>query len=120
MLLQAVSKGKIAIDLAILVAGPVVRYIDIMARDAGLSPKLIIEDRKSKITPTALKLSLGIMDGDDMAEMPPQAPDTAPEIPTGGLMGAPTEQSEMVASAEEQASMLGVGNTEEEPVDGLA
>ena len=120
MLLQAVSKGKIAIDLAILVAGPVVRYIDIMAKDAGLSPKLIVEDRKPKITPTALKLSMGIMDADDMAEMPPQAPETAAERPTGGLMGAPTEQSEMVAPAEEQSAMLGMENTEEEPVDGLA
>ena len=63
---------------------------------------------------------MGIMDADDMAEMPPQAPETAAERPTGGLMGAPTEQSEMVAPAEEQASMLGMENTEEEPVDGLA
>jgi len=118
MLLQAIRKGKIGIDLAVLVAGPVVRHIDIMAKEAGLKPKLLIESRKAKITPTSLKLAMGIVDDDDEI---PDMPDTpAPVLPKGGLMGSPSEATAMSATEGEQASMLGMTNTEEEPQDGVA
>lgn len=117
MLLQAISKGKIGIDLAILVAGPVVRHIDIMAKEAGLKPKLLIESRKAKVTPTSLKLAMGIVDDDEIPDRPSTP---APALPEGGLMGSPSEAAALSATEEEQASMLGMTNTEEEPQDGLA
>ena len=56
ILLQAVSKGKIGIDLAILVAGPLARYIEISAKDVGMKYELGVENKdRVIITPSLLK-----------------------------------------------------------------
>jgi len=63
ILLQAVSKGKMGIDLAILVAGPLARYIEIAAKDVGIKYEIGVEDKNRVIiTPTLLKASMGIID----------------------------------------------------------
>lgn len=116
LLLQAVSKGKIGIDLAILIAGPVARYIEISAKNAGVKYEMGVEDKdRVVITPTLLKASLGIIDEDDEDEqvMPE---DPAPEAPSEGLMAMP--EAGGVAPEEEQTAMLG-GIEEEEPEDEL-
>lgn len=118
LLMQGISKGKIAIDLAILVAGPVARYIGILAKEAGIKHKMIPSTDKDKmITPTSLRMALGILEDEDPDVAAPPPP---PPMRTGGLMGTPSPQEAMSSSDEEQASMLGMNNNEEEPQDGLA
>lgn len=118
LLMQGISKGKIAIDLAILVAGPVARYIGILAKEAGIKHKMVPSTDKDKmITPTSLRMALGILEDQDPDVAAPSPP---PPMRTGGLMGTPSPQEAMSSSDEEQASMLGMSNNEEEPQDGLA
>jgi hypothetical protein len=116
LLLQAVSKGKIGIDLAVLIAGPVARYIEIAAKNAGVKYEMGVENKdRIIITPTLLKASLGIIDEEEELEQPlPEEP--APEAPADGLMAMP--EAGAVAPEEEQAAMLG-GVEEEEPEDEL-
>lgn len=118
LLLKAVSKGKMGIDLALLVAGPLARYIEIAAKDVGIKYEMGVEDKnRTVITPTLLKASIGIMDEPEAEIMPspanePQEPSEASEQ---GLMAIPDD---MVAPEEEQAAMLGA-MVEEEPEDEL-
>lgn len=114
MLLTAVSQGRISIDLAVLAAGPISRYIEIKAKAAGVKHELGLEDPDRKpLTPTGLKMMLGLMDEEDDEEAPVEEP-TAPEE-------APVEDSLMarpeVAATDEQAEMLGnLPEDEEEEV----
>ena len=111
MLMQAIAKGKFQIDLAILIAGPVARYVQILAEDEEIKYEMGLDDPdRLRVTPTLLKAALGIVDDDDEEETPePQA------MPMGGLMGAPTQAEEGVASEDEQAAMLGIVG--EEPTE---
>tara|TARA_R110000851_G_scaffold139_1_gene497 strand:- start:141 stop:716 length:576 start_codon:yes stop_codon:yes gene_type:complete len=118
ILLQAVSKGKIGIDLAILVAGPLARYIEISAKDVGMKYELGVENKdRVIITPSLLKASLGIIEQDDEELEVPE--EEAPlEEPTGSLMAMPAD---MTAPQNEQDAMLGVETLEEEiPVEEAA
>jgi len=121
ILLQAVSKGKIGIDLAILCAGPLARYIEISAKDVDIKYEMGIEDKdRVAITPTLLKISLGMsIDSPEEQEIDGTIEKTmVQEAANRGLMSMP-EPSDMVASPEEQAAMLGEV-TEEEPEDELS
>lgn len=119
MLMQAISRGKLPIDLAVLVAGPMARYMEIIAKMEGYKYDMGLDDKdRIKITPELLRRSLGII---DQAETPDDAMEEGPiaapkSIPVGGLMGG-TDDS--VAPEDEQAAMLGLNITEEE-TDGLA
>ena len=111
ILLQAISKGKIGIDLAILIAGPLARYIEISAKDVGIKYEMGVEDKdRVIITPTLLKASLGIIDPEDEEEGVVEQ-EVVSEEPTGGLMAMPTD---MAASSDEQDEMLGAMNPEDE------
>ena len=119
LLLQAVSKGKIGIDLAILIAGPLARYIEIAAKDVGIKYEMGIEDKdRVVLTPTLLRASIGLMD----ASKPEPTPQTdeadteaSPEAPVEGLM---TRPDTVAAPEDEQAAMLGA-MVEEEPENEL-
>lgn len=118
ILLQAVSKGKIGIDLAILVAGPLARYIEISAKDVGMKYELGVENKdRVIITPSLLKASLGIIEQDDEELEVPE--EEAPlEEPTESLMAMPAG---ITAPQNEQDAMLGVETLEEEiPVEEAA
>jgi hypothetical protein len=116
LLLQAVSKGKIGIDLSILIAGPVARYIEISAKNAGVKYEMGVENKdRIIITPTLLKASLGVLqEEEDEEQVIPEEPTS--EAPSEGLMAMP--EAGGVAPEEEQAAMLG-GVDEEEPEDEL-
>ena len=123
VLMQGISRGKFSIDLAILMSGPVARYIGILADEQEMKYDMGVgDDSRIKITPTSLKLALGIVD--DVEEVVPEdiAPVEPIEAPMNGLMGAPG--GDMTASDEEQAAMLGgdddTPEVTEEPEDGLA
>tara|TARA_R100001377_G_scaffold35160_2_gene19404 strand:- start:266 stop:841 length:576 start_codon:yes stop_codon:yes gene_type:complete len=118
ILLQAVSKGKIGIDLAILIAGPLARYIEISAKNVGIKYEMGVENKdRVIITPSLLKASLGIIEQEDEEEVLPEE-EVALEEPTEGLMAMP---GGMAAPQSEQDVMLGTETSvEEPPVEELA
>ena len=124
LLMQGIARGKFPIDLAILMAGPLARYIGIIADSQGIKHDMGIDDKdRVSITPTSLRIALGIIDDED-DEMPPEVMAEAVEE-DGGLMGAPTgPATAMPAPEDEQAAMLGMMDEEvieeEELQDGLA
>ena len=118
LLMQAVSKGKIGIDLALLIAGPVARYIEIVDKTEGYKYDMGIDDSdRIRITPTLMKTTLGIVDDEEELEEDVDAVEGTAE-PDDGLMAAPVGDA-AVATQDEQAAMLGMVE-EEENIDGLA
>ena len=116
LLMQSIAKGKIPIDLAILISGPVARYIEVIAETNGYKYDMGTDTSdRVKITPTLLKMAMGIVEDDD--EEMEATPEVVVAMPEGGLMGAPTDADKMTASDEEQASMLGMDADSEEPVE---
>ena len=117
LLMQSIAKGKIPIDLAILISGPVARYIEVIAQTNGFKYDMGTDTSdRVKITPTLLKMAMGIVEDED-EEMEDTPEEVVSAIPEGGLMGAPLDQDKMTASDEEQASMLGMNADSEEPVE---
>ena len=117
LLMQSIAKGKIPIDLAILISGPVARYIEVIAQTNGYKYDMGTDTSdRVKITPTLLKMAMGIVEDDKEDEME-ATPEVVSALPEGGLMGAPMDQDKMTASDEEQASMLGMDADSEEPVE---
>lgn len=119
LLLQSISKGKFAVDLAVLIAGPIARYISIIADAEDVKYNMgTSDDGRAKVTPTTLKVAMGILEEGEEAPAPKPV-EEKPDIPEGGLMGKPNPDEMMSASDQEQAEMLGMGSEEEQP-DGLA
>ena len=117
LLMQSIAKGKIPIDLAILISGPVARYIEVLAQTNGYKYDMGTDTSdRVKITPTLLKMAMGIVEDDEEEEME-ATPEVVSAMPEGGLMGAPTDADKMTATDEEQASMLGMNADSEEPVE---
>lgn len=122
MILQAISKGKIQIDMGIVIAGAIARGIEIFARTHDLKYDMGADaDDEIIYTPTQLQMILEQQEnqetGDPMMSEEPMTEEPAPE--TGGLMGAPESDDIQSASDDEQKAMLGMMN-EEETSDGVA
>ena len=116
LLMQGLSRGKFSIDLAILMAGPIARYISIIADEQEIKYDMGVGEKdRISITPTSLKMALGIYDDDEEETL--EVLEEPPVISEGGLMAAPTDDG--AASEDEQAAMLGMVE-EEEPTDELA
>jgi len=119
--LSMMSKGKFSLDMGILAAGPYARFLDILAKDAGITVEMGIEDDAFAMTPDLVRTLSG---GEKLGPM------KEPLRPTGdqeevdvnensgglpaqtGLMMAPTGP----APDEEQAAML--GDVPEENLEG--
>ena len=119
LLLQAISKGKFTIDMAMLIAGPLARYIEIQAKNAGVKYDMGLTNKdRIVLTPTLLKASLGILEQpeEESPEIMAMRKEAGPMEPDQeqimGLMSRPPEGA--VAPDDEQAAML--GQTEEEVV----
>lgn len=111
MLMQGIAKGKFPIDLAILMAGPLARYIEIIAVQNDIKYEMGVDEKnRQPITPTSLKMALGIFEDDDEVEEV-----EIEESPKGaeGFMSPPMVGDEP-ASDEEQAEMLGQSEEENE------
>ena len=126
LLLQGIAKGKFPIDLAILMAGPLARYISIVADTQGIKYEMGIGNKdRTAITPTSLRIALGIIE-DEAGDAEEVITDviTKPEAEDGGLMGAPTAAETLPATEDEQNAMLGMDEEvmapEEETSNGLA
>jgi len=113
MLLQAMSKGKLHIDMAVLAAGPLARSIEIFAKTHDLKYEMG-DDATDEIvyTPTQIKALMEsdntelVEDNEPPAAMMP-AEMSGTEMESEGLMAAPTEPDLAPASSEEQDAMLG-------------
>ena len=119
ILMRKIGRGVIPIDLGILMAGPVARYVEILAKDNGLTADMDTDiPGQEPITPTMLKLQMGsVEDIQDLlqeGEVSPETPVEDVPAPSGGLMGVPSEEDAMSASDEEQAAMLGMAADEVE------
>jgi len=119
LLMRKIARGVIPIDLGILMAGPVSRYIEILAKDNDMAADMDTSiPGQEPITPTMLKLQMGsVEDLQDVLEEGANTPETPVETagePSGGLMGIPSQEDELSASDEEQAAMLGMAGTDEE------
>lgn len=119
LLMRNIARGKIPIDLAILMAGPVARYIEIVAKDNGVTPDMSTDiPGQEPITPTMLKLQMGAVK--DVSEITGKIEDAtesaveAPQESNSGLMGVPSGGAVEVAPEGEQAAMLGYMNEEEQ------
>lgn len=123
ILMQAISRGKFSIDLAILIAGPIARYISIIADEQELKYDMGLgDDDRAVITPTSLKVALGILEDDENKDVTLEVLEQDTVLKDGGIMAAPEDASEMddtPATPDEQAAMLGQIE-EEEPIDELS
>jgi hypothetical protein len=115
LLLTSIKQGKMGVDLAIQVAGPVSRYLEIKAENASVEYEMGLEDKdRQPLTATELQKLLLIAEEEGIADIIPAPPEdpVEEEMAEGeGLMSIPEE-----ASPEEQASMLG-DMPEEEPIE---
>lgn len=106
-----ISKGTFSIDLAILIAGPIAVFLEIMAKRYGINPNL--GDDTEKEPPTAAFIKEAMMsseeniDTEEVAEISDELTEQIEEKNPQGLMGAPSQI--------EQDMMLGLsGDVEEE------
>ena len=67
-MLQGVARGKFQIDMAILAAGPVYRYLKMIADNKGIKYNDGLNKKRMPITPTVLKAALGIIDEEPVQE----------------------------------------------------
>ena len=119
ILMQGISRGKFSIDLAILMAGPLARYVGILADEQDIKYDMGISDKdRIKVTPTSLRIALGIVDG-NQEEILEETIEEPVEEDAGLMSVQPIDDT--VASPDEQAEMLGsveqpIEETIEEPV----
>jgi len=115
LLLTSIQQGRMGVDLAIQVAGPISRYIEIKAENADVEYEMGLEEKdRQPLTATELKRLLLVAEEEGVADMipaPPEEPVEEEMVEGEGLMSAPDE-----ASPEEQALMLG-DVSEEEPIE---
>jgi len=118
MLQQSISKGIIHIDMAILIAGPVARGIEVFAKSHDISYEMGAEaDDELIYTPSQLAL---LLDSEEAtADAPVESPPVDPPAQEEGLMTSPSADAVEEAPEEEQQSMLGMAEEEENP-DGVA
>lgn len=114
LMMQGIGRGKFQIDMAVLAAGPVYRYLEILAEGGGINYEDGLDKKRTPITSTTLKMMLGFIEDTEEEEDTPESAVEAATAPVGGLMGVPEDMDTTVAPAEEQAAMLGM--TEEEEV----
>lgn len=106
ILLNAIADGRISVDLALLISGPIARYIKIVGEGVGMEVDMgLTED--PPMTIERLKLLAGITSENEEEVVDEIVPAT--NAPAGGLMGAPMPMDDMIAPAEEQNAMLGFG-----------
>ena len=114
ILLNYIGSGKVSIDLALLMSGPLSRYLEIKAKSAGVKFDLgLVNENRKPITAETLRMALDIVEPEEEApvlDMPQETPEE--QVQEESLMAQPP-----VASEEEQSAMLGM-NEEEEIANG--
>lgn len=112
-----ISNGKYPIDVSILIAGPVARYLQILGKKYDIPVKVGNENERKYITLEHLKGLSGIADDKGSEEKPQEAVTgsmSASQAPSGGLMGASDKRPLDAAPASVQTAMLGYSDDEKE------
>lgn len=112
-----IANGKWTPDFAILMAGPVSRMLEIMAKTYNIDFDLGIEEPSTQVTSVFLK---ALRDGDitvnDSAVDVAEGMGAEVTPPSTGLMGLGAPVGE-AAAEDEQLAMLGYGNEQEPMTD---
>ena len=104
ILLRQVAKGVLPIDLAILIAGPVARYVEIIAKDNGMAADMDMTDESHQtINGAKLRADLG-MPTKEEEQVKEKLAEFSEEGATG-FMSMPLEG--VAAASDEQQTMLG-------------
>jgi hypothetical protein len=108
-----IGDGRYPIDLSILIAGPIARYLQVMAKQSGIKALVGNEDEDEYMTLPRLKALAGVMSEGEIETpvetMPVEAPQQPVEGFSGGLMGMPTGEGPDPATEGVQSAMLGYG-----------
>lgn len=108
-----IANGYVGIDLGILIAGPVARFLEIMAMSYGIEVSMGRDDEIPMPTPAYVKSLVAQVEeteeDEDIEEIVEENKDTID--PSMGLMGAPSKI--------EQDMMLGQSDVEEDNEDTL-
>lgn len=111
-----VGEGKYPIDLSLLIAGPIARYLQILAKQNNIEVEVGNEGKDEYMTLPRLKALAGVMDDESEDGLTSDAPTEAVEQPvegmSGGLMAPPPSDSISAAPAGVQDAMLGYGDEE--------
>lgn len=112
IILNGVGEGKFAIDMGLLAAGPVARFIQIMADDFNVDHDMGIDDDVVPLTPNMIKNLEESMGEEALPDAVQESPEIEGEAPEeeAGFMSPP----EGPAPAEEQDAMLGYSEDPEE------
>lgn len=102
---RSIGEGKFSIDLAILLAGPIARTIELYAKQLDVQYEMGYEDTVQIPSAKVLKGMAAIMDGNPIEDAPAPVEEPEEEVSGEGLMSPGV--SGPPASSEEQAAMLG-------------
>lgn len=120
--LSLMSKGKFSLDMGILAAGPYARFLEILAKDAGVTIEMGIEEENRAMTPEVVRtLSGGEKLGPIKEPLRPTGDQEELDVTSSGAGELPAQTGLMMAptgpaSDEEQAAML--GDVPEENLEG--
>jgi hypothetical protein len=109
--LGELKAGTFSIDLGLLLAGPIAKTIEMIAKSQNVDPYLGWEQEPTLLTSDMLDRTEGI-DPKKLSEDTQNTVDSVEEEPKEGLMAEPTIQDGEEAPIEEQDEML--GDTKEE------
>lgn len=107
-----ISDGKYPIDVSFLVAGPIARYIQLLAKQNGVTPEIGNEGADEYMTLARVKAMAGVMDEEE-AEQPDSEAEISPtETALGGFMTPPSPDDVMPSDTASQEAMLGYSDEE--------
>lgn len=105
-----ISDGKYPIDLSLLIAGPMARYLQLLAKQSGIDADMgIAEDQI--MTLEHVKAISGAIEDDPVGDGVPEDATAPVEADTGGLMAMPAGGTD-TAPESVQSGMLGYANDE--------
>jgi hypothetical protein len=112
VILNGIGEGKFAIDMGLLAAGPVARFIQIMADDFNVEHDMGIDDDVVPLTPNMIKNLEESMGEEVLPETVQEIPETDNEASEEGegFMSPPDGP----APTDEQDAMLGYSQDSEE------
>lgn len=107
-----ISNGKYPIDVSLLISGPIARYIQLLAKQNGITPEIGDEDDDEYITMARVKAMAGVMDEEEATDIDSEAEIIPTETASGGFMTPPSPDDVMPADMASQEAMLGYGDEE--------
>ena len=113
--MSAMTQGRFTLDFALLLAGPLAKYISILAEGYDVDYDMGVETEymyfpKEMVDASQLDFELQ----QEMERIPEDEEEDVNEEAREGLMNAMKDESMDVASEEEQDSMLGYNEGEDE------